>query len=228
MLTGLCAGADTLYNERSYDGRQGGEGFDDDNGRGWYALSLSLCAPCVCNNVHHSIATTLTQVHHRVCFKRRELLSRLTPYPKLRAVLETLPPKQIRISSDAPAEGVDSGVSALDTRVDDVVARILHSSITSGSDREKVPRMYKDYVTRIADMLQKTLAFAVSEHPGIRSRPLQLVLPPTPSVSAPPAEPLRVAVGQPLLSCGAKARRNRLRRNCSWGSSARGSTWPSP
>ena len=59
--------------------------------------------------------------------------------------------------------------------------------------------MYKDYVTRIADTLQKTLAFAVSEDPGIRSRPLQLALPPMPPVSAPPAEPLRLAVGQPLL-----------------------------
>ena len=62
-----------------------------------------------------------------------------------------------------------------------------------------MPRMYNDYVTRIADTLQKTLAFAVSEDPGIRSRPLQLALPPMPPVSAPPAEPLRLAVGQPLL-----------------------------
>ena len=40
VLTDLCAGSDTLYNERSYDGRQGEKGLDDDNGRGWYALSL--------------------------------------------------------------------------------------------------------------------------------------------------------------------------------------------
>ena len=45
VLTGLCADADTLYNERSYDGRQKEKGFEDDNGRGWYALSL--CPPCV-------------------------------------------------------------------------------------------------------------------------------------------------------------------------------------
>ena len=33
-----CAGADTLYNERSYDGRRAEEGRDDDDGRGWCAL----------------------------------------------------------------------------------------------------------------------------------------------------------------------------------------------
>ena len=31
----ICAGIDTLYNERSYDGRKGEEGRDDDEGRGW-------------------------------------------------------------------------------------------------------------------------------------------------------------------------------------------------
>jgi hypothetical protein len=30
-----CAGADTLYNERSYGGRRGEPGRDDDDGRGW-------------------------------------------------------------------------------------------------------------------------------------------------------------------------------------------------
>ena len=35
MLTGLCGGIDTVYNERSYDGRHGYEGLDDDDGRGW-------------------------------------------------------------------------------------------------------------------------------------------------------------------------------------------------
>jgi hypothetical protein len=31
----ICAGVDTLYNERSYDGRKGDAGRDDDEGRGW-------------------------------------------------------------------------------------------------------------------------------------------------------------------------------------------------
>jgi hypothetical protein len=31
----ICEGVDTLYNERSYDGRKGEAGRDDDEGRGW-------------------------------------------------------------------------------------------------------------------------------------------------------------------------------------------------
>ena len=31
----LCNGVDTLYNERSYDGRKGEPGREDDDGRGW-------------------------------------------------------------------------------------------------------------------------------------------------------------------------------------------------
>lgn len=31
----ICDGADTLYNERSYHGRKGEAGRDDDEGRGW-------------------------------------------------------------------------------------------------------------------------------------------------------------------------------------------------
>ena len=32
---GICDGFDTLYNERSYDGRKGASDRDDDEGRGW-------------------------------------------------------------------------------------------------------------------------------------------------------------------------------------------------
>jgi hypothetical protein len=31
----ICGGVDTLYNERSYDGRKGEAGRDNDEGRGW-------------------------------------------------------------------------------------------------------------------------------------------------------------------------------------------------
>ena len=53
-LTGICDAVDTLYNERSYDGRTGEEGLRDDNGRGWCAL----CAVTVCSSaaLSHVIA----------------------------------------------------------------------------------------------------------------------------------------------------------------------------
>jgi hypothetical protein len=34
-LIHVCGGIDTLYNERSYDGRRGEAGREDDDGRGW-------------------------------------------------------------------------------------------------------------------------------------------------------------------------------------------------
>ena len=34
-LKHVAGGVDTLFNERSYDGRRGEEGRDDDDGRGW-------------------------------------------------------------------------------------------------------------------------------------------------------------------------------------------------
>ena len=44
-LKSLCGGVDALYNERSYDGRKGEEGLDDDNGRGWCAPSYRTALP---------------------------------------------------------------------------------------------------------------------------------------------------------------------------------------
>ena len=42
-----CTGADTLYNERSYEGREGDQSRDDDKGRGWCAARVRTCAPWV-------------------------------------------------------------------------------------------------------------------------------------------------------------------------------------
>eukprot|EP00966_Prymnesium_polylepis_P133582 3087582-Prymnesium_polylepis.1 len=72
-----------------------------------------------------------------------ELLSRLAAYPKLRAVLTTLSPKMLLCSSNRPAVHVEFSMDALETRVDDVVARICSSTFTGKGDMEKVPRMYK-------------------------------------------------------------------------------------
>ena len=55
-LVHLCGGIDTLYNERSYDGRTGDKGLDDDNGRGWCALCCySVSRP---TNLSHALAIT--------------------------------------------------------------------------------------------------------------------------------------------------------------------------
>merc|ERR1712086_1111224 len=64
----------------------------------------------------------------------------------------------------------------------------------------KVPKMYEDYIVRIADVLQKTLSLAGAED-------TQLALPVMPSVSAPVPAPLRLAGGQLLLQLSDAASR---------------------
>ena len=65
-----------------------------------------------------------------------ELLVRLMAYPKMRHVLDQLPPKMIRISTNAPAEYVQFSAEAVATRVADVTGSILRSAFSSGSDKE--------------------------------------------------------------------------------------------
>ena len=59
-----CAGADTQYNERSYDGRRDEAGHEDDTGRGWCTFESAASS---------------------------ELIIRLQAYPKMKAALDLLP-----------------------------------------------------------------------------------------------------------------------------------------
>ena len=74
-LVSLCAGIDTLYNERSYDGRTGDEGMDDDNGRGWCAVAHQCLTRTVISLLScirtgsaqaHAAEYESEQVYHRV------------------------------------------------------------------------------------------------------------------------------------------------------------------
>ena len=126
-----------------------------------------------------------------------ELLVRLRAYPKMWEALEALPPKVLALSSSEPCKPVElPAEESLETRVDDVTARIQQATFTGkGGDKERVIAMYKDYVARIATALQKTLALA-----AVENAPKEEVLMPMPSVMVPPAAPLRFAAGQVLLS----------------------------
>ena len=68
QLKHICDGIDTLYNERSYGGRRGEDGRDDDEGRGWCGFEDSVSS---------------------------EQIIRLQGYPKMQAVLRVLPPKML-------------------------------------------------------------------------------------------------------------------------------------
>ena len=122
---------------------------------------------------------------------------RLRAYPKMWEALEALPPKVLALSSSEPCKPVElPAEESLETRVDDVTARIQQATFTGkGGDKERVIAMYKDYVARIATALQKTLALA-----AVENAPKEEVLMPRPAVMVPPAAPLRFAAGQVLLS----------------------------
>ena len=61
------------------------------------------------------------------------------------------PPQVIELTGDVAA------------RVDKVKAGIRKATFTGKGDAETVPKMYEDYVARIADVLQKRLALAGAE-----------------------------------------------------------------
>ena len=58
----LCQGLDTLYNERSYDGRRGEVGRKDDDGRGWCETNPSRQIPPVDAFAPQSIPSPHVQV----------------------------------------------------------------------------------------------------------------------------------------------------------------------
>ena len=164
-LTHLCAGIDTQYNERSYDGRTGEGNYDDDRGRGWCCFEGSISG---------------------------ELIARLSVYPKMRSALESLPPKLLNMSADAPSEPIEAG--ALAGRVEANVARLEAATFTGKGDKPIVVKLYKEYVSRIVGTLASTLAFqGQSQSAGVKA------LAPPPAIDAPAALPLLLAPGQVLL-----------------------------
>ena len=114
QLSHICEGIDTLFNERSYDGRRGDEGVDDDDGRGWCTFESSVSS---------------------------ELIVRLEVMQGLRSELKKLPPKMLRLSDARDTEPVDLGSETLDGRVDRVTARIRGATFTGKGDKEIVPKV---------------------------------------------------------------------------------------
>jgi hypothetical protein len=102
-----------------------------------------------------------------------ELLARLDTYPKMRAVLDALPPKMLSLEKGRSSMRIDFEAGSLGTRVEEVTRRIQGATFTGKGDKPVVIGIYKDYVTRLADMLQKTLTLASVE-------PATIELPPMP------------------------------------------------
>ena len=115
-----------------------------------------------------------------------ELLERLRVFPKLRVVLDTLPPKVLTLGERTPELSETQPVE-LEQRVEDVVARISRATFTGKGDSNTVPLLYKEYVERITSVVQRTLAYAATDVPS------EQLLPPKPIVTVPDAAPLRLA-----------------------------------
>ena len=124
-----------------------------------------------------------------------EMLVRLAAFPAMRSALGKLPHKMISLFSDRPAEPcvLDLDIEKLETRVPRVIAQIEGATFGNPNDKNIVSDLYKEYVGRIATVLQTTLAFAKCDVALVEELPL------LPSVDAPPAPPLQLATGQLLL-----------------------------
>jgi len=106
----------------------------------------------------------------------------------------------LRLAADEDPVEIDPEAGDLADRVAMVKSRLQKGTFASQSDHEKVPKLYVDYVKRIASQLQATLALAGAED-------TQLTLPAIPSVSEPVADLLKLVDGQLLLQLSDAASR---------------------
>ena len=87
-----------------------------------------------------------------------ELEARLSVNPRMRDALACLPPKMLALHSNADPTPIEVDAGALKGRVERVVAAIESATFTGKGDKPMVVQLYKDYVRRIADVLQPLLA----------------------------------------------------------------------
>ena len=92
-----------------------------------------------------------------------ELIARLSKYPKMEALLNSLPPKLLSLSAERSAEPVAWDAHADSGRhVEHAVRCIEDATFTGKGDKPKVVQLYKDYVGKTVNALQHTLALGSS------------------------------------------------------------------
>ena len=89
-----------------------------------------------------------------------EVIARLSAYPKMEELLDSLPPKLIALSAEQPAEPVawDRAAHAGGRHVEHAVTCIQEAFFTGKGDKPTVIDLYKKFVSEIVTALQKTLA----------------------------------------------------------------------
>lgn len=123
-----------------------------------------------------------------------ELIRRLSVYPKIHAMFDSLPPKLVALSTGHPPQAFAfEADNMLD--VAQIYERLRASTFTSMGNRESVLNEYKSFMGKIAGMLQSTLVITAA--PERTKADVSL-----PLVDVPPAPPLRLAEGQMLVVLG--------------------------
>ena len=132
-----------------------------------------------------------------------EVLARMSALPKVKAVLDALPPKKLELCTGKPPAVVEvkEGRLELATRFERVVDRIRRAKFTGKADEETVPDLFRDYVQRITHALQQAM---VVQRLGAASVALDEPIDTDVdgaelSVAVPPTAPLRLTTGQLLL-----------------------------
>ena len=126
-----------------------------------------------------------------------ELLARLHSFPDMKSELDNLPSKLLSLTTDN-TKVVQLQPMANEERVTQVLERVEQAIFTGEADRADVPVLYKNFVERIASVLQRTLGFAGAKpgsQPGGSNDG-----PPAPAMALPTEVPLLLlADGQMLL-----------------------------
>ena len=165
----LCKGIDTLYNERPYDERgwcAGGEEFFFPSSPPARLPDHSPIHPPNPKKTRSKSPPPNPLALPRCCLESAvssEPVARLSAYPKMKAVLDTLPPKMLSLASGEPPVPVELEVGGLASRVEENVSRIQKATFTGKGDKETVPSLYREYVEKLTVALQATLAFAADE-----------------------------------------------------------------
>ena len=111
-----------------------------------------VCSRCVCES---SVCTELVE--------RLRVVMKAT----MKEALDSLPPKMLAIEGSLGSQAIGRAQEAdLATRVERVKARVARATFTSASDKELVPKLYEDYVGKIANtLLSAAVLFAGDDAP---------------------------------------------------------------
>ena len=126
----------------------------------------------------------------------RELTTLLSAYPKMTLALAKLPPKMLVLRTGKPAVPGESRASESGDHVAKAISRIEAAVFTGAADKPKVVALYRDYVARIAGVLEKTLSLGSSFKIPAEDEETSL---PLPKIDTPPVPSLQLVPGQFLL-----------------------------